>query len=299
MRRQRRHGHLRRLLRGRPPPRVRDREVPRGVRHPVRARSPTTGASSSSTPRSSGSRSRASASARSPAPTTSPGTSGRPTASTPSPTMVHTEAAKLGEAYWLVDPRRHVGRPAHITAEHPSQCIVACAPATAASASPRSRSGSTKTATSTPTSTCPTAIAKFRSTDKARAGSRVQWQRRADDPGGSHDLGEVPMIPLRNAQSMTRRRAQRPDRRAADPGRAEQAALRHARRLGVPGLPAARAARRRDPARPDHRPARDAAQLQARSPGSGRSRTRTPRSPSSAPRTSTTTSTLASTSCAR
>jgi hypothetical protein len=127
LRRLDRHGRLRRLLRGRPPARVRDREVPRGVRH-LFARSPTTGASSSSTRRSSGSRSRASASARSPAPTRPPGTSGRPTASTPSPHGPHRgDQARRG---LLARRARRPGSddPPTITAEHPSQCIVACAP---------------------------------------------------------------------------------------------------------------------------------------------------------------------------
>jgi hypothetical protein len=38
--------------------------------------------------------------------------------------MVHTEAIKLGEAYWLVEPPRDGGEP-RITCEHPSQMIVA------------------------------------------------------------------------------------------------------------------------------------------------------------------------------
>ena len=39
--------------------------------------------------------------------------------------MLHTEAIKLSEAYWMVQPNGDVPR---ITAEHPSQVIVACAP---------------------------------------------------------------------------------------------------------------------------------------------------------------------------
>lgn len=39
--------------------------------------------------------------------------------------MVHTEAIKLEESYWLVQPNGDIPR---ITAEHPSQVIVACAP---------------------------------------------------------------------------------------------------------------------------------------------------------------------------
>jgi hypothetical protein len=39
--------------------------------------------------------------------------------------MLHTEAVKLSEAYWMVQPNGEVPK---ITAEHPSQCIVAHAP---------------------------------------------------------------------------------------------------------------------------------------------------------------------------
>jgi hypothetical protein len=38
--------------------------------------------------------------------------------------MLHTEAIKLSEAYWMVQP----GDPPRVTAEHPSQCIVATDP---------------------------------------------------------------------------------------------------------------------------------------------------------------------------
>jgi hypothetical protein len=41
--------------------------------------------------------------------------------------LVHTEAVKLGEAYWLVEPGASPDDPPTITSEHPSQCIVATA----------------------------------------------------------------------------------------------------------------------------------------------------------------------------
>lgn len=42
--------------------------------------------------------------------------------------MVHTEAIKLGEAYWMVQPPRNGENLPRITAEHPSQVIVATDP---------------------------------------------------------------------------------------------------------------------------------------------------------------------------
>jgi hypothetical protein len=117
--------------------------------------------------------------------------------------MVQDEAIKLGEAYWLVEPA--VGDdPPRITAEHPSQCIVACA-----AGDRRQRLAALKKWVDEDgflyaNVYLPDGIAKYRSQNKARAGARIDWQRRVDDPGGAHDLGTVPMIPIRNAPSMTR-----------------------------------------------------------------------------------------------
>jgi hypothetical protein len=84
--------------------------------------------------------------------------------------MVHTEAAKLGEAYWLVEPGATSDDPPTSPPSIPRSASSRARPATAASASPRSRSGSTKTATSTPTSTSPTASrSSARPTRRAQA----------------------------------------------------------------------------------------------------------------------------------
>jgi hypothetical protein len=119
--------------------------------------------------------------------------------------MVQTEAIKLGEAYWLVEPPAPGSSdPPRITGEHPSQTIVACAPGDS-----RRRLAALKKWVDDDgyiyaNVYLPDGIAKFRSVEKARAGQRVQWARRQDDPGGAHDLGEVPVIPIRNNPSMLR-----------------------------------------------------------------------------------------------
>jgi hypothetical protein len=98
-----RHGRLRRLLRGRPPLAFATAKF-REAFGACSRRSPTTGASSSSRPRPSGSRSRASGSASTPAPTTRLGHLAGQRPRRRVEDMVHTEAIKLGEAYWLVEP---------------------------------------------------------------------------------------------------------------------------------------------------------------------------------------------------
>jgi hypothetical protein len=119
--------------------------------------------------------------------------------------LVHTEAVKLGEAYWLVEPGASPDDPPTITSEHPSQCIVATA-----AGNRRQRLAGLKRWVDDSDGHVyanvflPDAVAKFRSVDPARAGRRVQWRRREDDPGGEHQLGEVPLIPVRNAPTMTR-----------------------------------------------------------------------------------------------
>jgi hypothetical protein len=116
--------------------------------------------------------------------------------------LVHTEAVKLGEAYWLVEPpARGSSDPPRITYEHPSQVIVACAPG-----DPRQRLAALKKwvgedGYAYANVYTPNSIAKFRSQERPRIGQAIQWSRRSDDPGGEHDLG-VPIIPIRNNPSM-------------------------------------------------------------------------------------------------
>jgi hypothetical protein len=114
--------------------------------------------------------------------------------------VAHTEAVKLGEAYWLIEPpARNSSDPPRITFETPMQMIVATAPG-----NPRQRVAALKKWVDEDEFAyanvyLPGQVAKYRSQEKARDGRRIQWVRRQDDPGGSNPLGEVPVVPLLNA----------------------------------------------------------------------------------------------------
>jgi hypothetical protein len=124
-----RDGRLRRLLRGRPSPRVRDREVPGGVRRAVRGDRRQLDADrrrlQGRAPEGPGLPVRQGARRRHRRAWEIWQANGMDAASA----MAHTEAVKLGEAYWLVEPPANGSSDApRITVEHPSQVIVACAP---------------------------------------------------------------------------------------------------------------------------------------------------------------------------
>lgn len=114
----------------------------------------------------------------------------------------HREAVKCGESYVLVDPN---GGDPRITVEHPIEAIVAMAPG-----SRRQRLAGLKRWVDDDgfvyaTLYLPNEIYKFQSQRKAPSyvgSGKVNWQRRGDDPGGSHRLGAVPLIPLCNSPSM-------------------------------------------------------------------------------------------------
>lgn len=116
--------------------------------------------------------------------------------------MAHTEAVKLGEAYWLVAPPGPDGVP-RITAEHPSQVIVATAVADR-----RERVAALKKWVDDDgyvyaTVYLPEMLHKFRSEKKHRdSNGRLQWRQRPGDPGGHNPLGVVPVIPIRNNPSL-------------------------------------------------------------------------------------------------
>jgi hypothetical protein len=116
--------------------------------------------------------------------------------------MVHTEAIKLGEAYWMVTPN---GDEPLITCEHPSQVIVAHAPGNR-----RIRVAALKKWSEDDVQYAnvylPKGVVKYRSTNKGPS---------TDVAGmGHHDwtqidaipnpLGEVPIIPMPNNPSMLR-----------------------------------------------------------------------------------------------
>jgi hypothetical protein len=110
----------------------------------------------------------------------------------------HTEAVKLGEAYWLVEPPVGDDAP-RITFETPAEVIVALSPGDR-----RTRLAALKKWTDEDgfvyaTLYLPQWIYKYRSAEKAKAGKRIQWVRRPDDDGGANPLGVVPIIPLVNA----------------------------------------------------------------------------------------------------
>lgn len=121
--------------------------------------------------------------------------------------MVHTEAIKLGEAYWLVWPGEGRDDPPQITAEHPSQMIVAIAPGNR-----RERLAALKKWVGDDgyvyaTLYLPDRIWKWKSRKAAKsyaASGKVEWVDRRDDPGGVNPLGEVPVVPVQNAPSMLR-----------------------------------------------------------------------------------------------
>lgn len=111
----------------------------------------------------------------------------------------HTEAVKLGEAYWLVEPPASRDDPPAITFETPLEMIVATAPGKR-----RERLAALKKWTDEndgyvyATLYLPDYVLKYRSAEKAKNGRRVQWRRRDDDPGGPNPLRAVPVIPLVN-----------------------------------------------------------------------------------------------------
>lgn len=116
--------------------------------------------------------------------------------------LIHREAGTCGEAYWLVDPNLDADGFPRITPEHPSQVIVASDPGDR-----RRRLAALKRWVDTDGFAyanvyLPDSIHKFRSTGKPNGGSRISWARRRDDPGDTHDLGVVPMIPVVNAPDM-------------------------------------------------------------------------------------------------
>lgn len=110
--------------------------------------------------------------------------------------MVHTEAIKLGEAYWMVQP---TGGVPLVTSEHPSQVIVACAPG-----SRRVVAGFKKWSDGDYVYAnvyLPDRVVKYRATDRDL---RTQApEKRWETVGASgNPLGEVPIVPVRNNPSM-------------------------------------------------------------------------------------------------
>ena len=111
--------------------------------------------------------------------------------------MLHTEAIKLGESYWLVQPNGDTPR---ITCEHPSQVIVAHAPGDRtqrlAALKKWSEDGYFHANVY-----LPAGVVKYRSKDKVPEGQPSNWVQLETVP---NRLGEVPVIPIANNPSMLR-----------------------------------------------------------------------------------------------
>jgi hypothetical protein len=115
--------------------------------------------------------------------------------------MVHTEAIKLGEAYWLVEPPRDGGEP-RITCEHPSQMIVAIAPGDRSTRLAALKRWLDDDGYAYATLYLPQQIVKYRSAEAVTHGREVQWKPRPGDSGGRNPLGEVPVVPVCNEPQM-------------------------------------------------------------------------------------------------
>ncbi len=122
--------------------------------------------------------------------------------------MVHTEAIKLGESYWLVEPPLAGGDPPRITSEHPSQVIVAVAPGDRKMRLAALKKWQDDDGFAYATLYLPEQIVKYKSAGKLKAGGRsggkINWTARLDDPGGPNPLGVVPVVPMLNAPAMLR-----------------------------------------------------------------------------------------------
>jgi hypothetical protein len=115
--------------------------------------------------------------------------------------MVHTEAIKLGEAYWLVEPPRDGGEP-RITCEHPSQMIVATAPGDRSVRLAALKRWLDDDGYAYATLYLPRQIVKYRSAGEGHAGPAGPVDARPGDEGGRNPLGEVPVVPVCNEPQM-------------------------------------------------------------------------------------------------
>lgn len=119
--------------------------------------------------------------------------------------MAHTEAIKLTESYWLVAPPDTGDDAPVVTVEHPMQMIVACDPANRRKRLAAFKKFVDDEGYAHAIVYLPEQVVRWRSSDvlqkSGMSGTRINWV--ADEgASGSHELGEVPVIPLRNAPSM-------------------------------------------------------------------------------------------------
>jgi hypothetical protein len=119
--------------------------------------------------------------------------------------ITHTEAGKNGACYVLVDgseaAREENGGQPRITAEHPSQCVVAHAPGDRRQRLAALKRWRDDDGYAYANLYLPERVHKFRSADKVREiteHSRIQWTARRDDAGGRNSLGVVSIVPVYN-----------------------------------------------------------------------------------------------------
>jgi hypothetical protein len=118
--------------------------------------------------------------------------------------LVHTEAIKLGEAYWLVEPPMNGRRYPRITCEHPREMIVASAPGDRRQNLAALKKWPGDDGYWYATLYLPDRVWKLRSQQKMRdgAGGKINWQPRPGDEGSGNPLGAIPVVPIRNAPNM-------------------------------------------------------------------------------------------------
>ena len=112
--------------------------------------------------------------------------------------MVHTEAIKLGEAYWMVQPNN--GDPI-ITSEHPSQVIVAHAPGNRRIRLAALKKWKDDDGLTYANVYLPNAVYKYRSKEEPTQRDRLNW---VQIEAGPNTLGVVPVVPMPNNPSMLR-----------------------------------------------------------------------------------------------
>lgn len=112
--------------------------------------------------------------------------------------MLHTEAIKLGEASWMVEPN---GDSPIITAEHPSQVIVATAPGNRRTRLAALKKWGEDDGTLRCNVYLPDRIVKYAARRDPRMvpSEMVKWETIG---AGANSLGEVPVVPAPNNPSM-------------------------------------------------------------------------------------------------
>lgn len=117
--------------------------------------------------------------------------------------MLHTEAVKLCEAYWMVEPPKGDDAP-RITAEHPSQVIVACNPADRRYRLAALKKWQGEDGFVYANVYLPDRYVKYRTTREPSildgvTGTEIKWETVG---AGANPLGVVPIIPAPNNPSM-------------------------------------------------------------------------------------------------